>query len=559
MDKEHLEEANLTTVDFETQEETNLQFSTTPDEIERDFMTSFVLFIFVLILLYISPYIVPFLFAGSLDIYDDLVFDPKMFNNLKINLTIPERSEISKEMQIICDVLTTPQTTVKYFKPLFNKKLISKSHSSLIPLNKISFLISSSPSSSYLCKLYLDIWSTKYGSNLVKDTGIQPLKTVYWEYEDMHPTNLSEVKFTNVDNYNQFTNYKITLINETDSHDKLSFMLAQNLKHVPSDVEWFVIMDDNTLPFLDRIASMLSKYDNPLKNPYLIHSPGDKTKKHARNSGSGYYLSRKLVETIVPKLKQCDERLDNDARLDKCIRSITDISPIIDHGIFHMDPKILKGNLTGFIEGYVDRYNLKAIHNIEEYYLFPEKFLKMMKENDLYNVKTVNPKSGSVLNLSFDSFPTSGNNFFSQAAHFANSAAVSGDMFLKRYIIMINKNERYFCGILNFGYSLIVFDIEYKQVRYMDLARELLKYLSGVEQTFEVISDALYDNLTRLLVPECKKVMRYYLKRTIIDKFGFDSYWQEFCGVSSPATIAKIYVDNRKVSLDYLDYSIFRF
>lgn len=530
-------ETSLNNVDYETQEETKIQPANIVNfQITNDSIINFFLFIFVVVIMFIHPYIVPFLFTGRTDIFEYVIFDPSLFKSVKINLTGEERDELTQKMKKICKILYTPQTTSEYFKPLYKTNQNTKQN--LIPLNKISFMISSNPSSSYLCKLYLDIWSTKYGSKIVKNTGIEPYKKIYWQLNSTMP------KISNI------SNYKITVINETNSINKWSFILTENYKSVQSSVEWFALIDDKTLPFLDKIDLMLSKFKDPLKNSYLIRG--------RKNSESSFYLSRKLVETIIPKMNDKCEKNENFV---KCVRSIiSEISPKTDKGIFEMNPKLFKGNLTGFIESYFDKIDVKSLRNIheeDEFYIFPKNFLNLMKQNKLYNVQT--RTNSDVINLSFNSFPIFGNNYFSQEAHFAFSAAVSGDMFLKRYIIMFSKNDqKYYIGILNFGYSLVVFDIEYKTGQNNYLLGEVLKYLSGVEKTFTVLSDDAYINLSRLLLPESKKILRYYLKRTAPFKIGFDTFYQEFCSVSSTSIIAKILANNHKISMEFIDYSIFK-
>lgn len=537
MNKE-LDESYLNNVDYETQDETNLK---APDEepfwIKNEFVNSLLGFIFVMFLILVSPYIVPFLFCGSIDIYEYITFDPVMFEVLKINITQTERSEIQNKMKFICNILSMPQANLEYFLPLFDKKSTSI-QKNLLPLNKISFIVSANPSSLFNSKLRVDIWSTEFGSSIVKDTGIQPLKTVYCDAKEAKSENFtSPIEFSK--------NCKVKLIDEVNKIN----ILTDNFHNVPSNVEWFIIIDDKTLPFVDRIDLMLSKYANPLKNDYLIRGPKNKNKTRSSSSGMTYILSRKLAEKIVQNQNKCENGIL------KCIRSITDISPIIDNGFLKLDPLVIKGDLSGLIENYVERLNLKSIQNIEnDFYLFPKQFLNMMKENYQFNVKIGSDKK----NLSFNSFPIPGRNFFSQEAHFANSAAVTRELFLKRYIIMFTKNDRFYFGVLNMGYSFLVFNIEYKLYQHYELVKEIMKYISGVEKTFEIIPDELYYNLTRLLMPQCKKLFRYYLKRTLQYKFGDNAFRQEFCGVSSPSTMAKIYVNNQKVKLDYLDYSMFK-
>ena len=331
MSQEPLDDNNLNNVDLETQEESNLSFSN----------KSKIKFIMILILtpmLILSFYMI-YLFIIKKFLLDERNFDFNFAKKLKINLTNEELNELTNKMSIVYDFISNPQNASPFFTPLFNIKSLNseKSTTKLIPLNKISFMVSSSPSSAYLCKLYLDTWPTEYGSNIVKNTGIHPLITVYWRNSDVFPIDPTQQKFTNLEDYEKFTSYKINLINLTSYHRKWIFMISENIKTVPSDVEWFYMMDDDTLPFLDRVIPMLSNYEDPLNNLYLIHSPGERiTTTHIGNGGAGFILSRKMVETILPNLTDCNnhlnrKHLNGDIRLDLCCRSLTNITPTFDY------------------------------------------------------------------------------------------------------------------------------------------------------------------------------------------------------------------------------------
>ena len=132
-------ETSLNNVDYETQEETKMQPANIVNfQITNDSIINFFLFIFVVVLMFIHPYIVPFLFTGRTDIFEYVIFDPSLFKSVKINLTGEERDEITQKMKKICKILYTPQTTSEYFKPLYKTNQNTKQN--LIPLNKISFM-----------------------------------------------------------------------------------------------------------------------------------------------------------------------------------------------------------------------------------------------------------------------------------------------------------------------------------------------------------------------------------------------------------------------------------
>lgn len=560
MNMEQLKDNNLNSVDLETQGESNVFLLN--ESKSKFFRILLILFIFFLSAFILTMSIITIIKKSKeITIYS---FDFTKY--LKINLTKDELSELSQKMSIVYDFFSNVNNNSTYFTPLFNtNNHNSENVNDYISLNKISFMVSSSPNSAYLCKLYLDTWSTQYGSNIIKKSGIRPLITVYWRYSDVFPINATEQKFTNMGDYDKIQSYKINLINVSSYHKKWVLMLTENIKVVPTDVEWFYMMDDDTLPFIDRVLPALSKYKDPHNNMYLIHSPGERiTTTHVGNGGAGFILSRKMAETIIPNLTYCNnhlnrKHLNGDIRLDLCSRQITNSMPIFDYGMFHMDPKGFKGDLTGFVEGYIDKFVFKALHHLEKwkFYLFPKIFLRMMEANGLHNVRTVyKPKKGTELDLNFESFSDPKKTFFSQAAHFTHTFAVSGDLFLKRYIIMVEKNNDQFCAILNFGYSFVVFDTKYFEKSNSKLLTEILHYLSGVEQTFEITESLLYHNLSRLLTPANTNIKRFYFKKATQDINGMNSYYQEFCLDSSPETVVKIHVDdNQKVSLVFFNSS----
>ncbi|KAK8898607.1 hypothetical protein M9Y10_000899 [Tritrichomonas musculus] len=547
-------------VDFENKEEANLG---SDEESSKNICKYVLCFLALFLVIFLIIFFILFNFSNFVDYFSDSDFDPikdkDLFNDM--NLTDKEYNDLSSKIMIVDNFLRKVSIS-KSFTPLFTEenKHSNKNPKDLIPLNKISFAISSCPKTAYMCKLYLDMWSTRFGSKLVEKTGIRPHTEVYWNLYDVYPTN-NKTFFPNIKDYNTFKSYKITLINQSSHHRKWFYMIGENFKTAPSDVEWFVIADDDSLPFLDRLDEYLTEYKDPLNNPYFIHSPGERISgTHLGNAGSGFILSRKLAEIIVPQLDDCMKHIrrrfyNGDIRLDHCIRVWGKVMPVVDYGMFHLDPKSFKGDMTGFIEGYLDRYRFKGLHHLEKKFfnLFPTSFFDMMENNQLYNVNYIKkiPKK-SQLNLDYDTF--SNLSYFSPVAHFVNTSAISGDLFLKRYIIKLDDGKKILCGILNFGYSFVVFSKPLKK-RTRPLRIEIQNYLKGVEKTFTPFYD-IYENLTRLLIPKNEKLKRFYYLRSVKDSSGKNSYWQEYCSVSSPETVVKIHVDDdQNVALSFFNHS----
>ncbi|OHS95333.1 hypothetical protein TRFO_38568 [Tritrichomonas foetus] len=416
---------------------------------------------------------------------------------------------ISNTTSYIHRFIDLPKNSL-YFTPLFQKNPFPLPP---VSLDRISFMISSSPASAKLCDRYLKMWNSEFGSNIIKNTGMKPHHTVYWRTED--------------ESENLPKDYQIDRINESNYHFKWAYMIIENFKNVPNNVDWFVAMDDDTLPFLDRLLPALSKYPNPRDEIYYIHSPGErKSGTHTGNGGSGHIMSRKWAETVIPSLKECNSHImkrikNGDIRLDLCSRRILDQLPTYDYGLFHMDPKGFKGDLTGFVEGFLDRMNFKVIHHMEKYiyYLFPKSFGRLMMNNDIN---------------------------YTHTKHFVKSARISGDLFLKRFA-MRGQDDTYY--ILNMGYSFITIPRTNKTA--IDV------YLNNVESTFTFTESLLYDELNTLLVPPNQEIKRFYLKNVIEDSLHPFAYWQEFSPIDSLNVAVRIYVDSyQRVSLNFLNATL---
>lgn len=551
-------------VDYEKKEEAGIGFDNEDTKNIKKIILYVSLIVLAFGLIFGAPILYIFngfsIFTQIISMSDHNTLFQETINSRQINLTSEEYEKFNRSLLIVNKVLLSKYRSNE-FTPLFEKASQTSKPNDYVPLNKISFMISSSPKTAYLCKLYLDIWSTKYGSNIVKSTGIQPLKEVYWSLSDLTDKKYSNETEFNSTRYIETNSYNISLINQTSHHKKWFFMIRENFKIVPDEIEWFIILDDDTLPFLDRILTTLTKYENPKDNSYFIHSPGERISgTHLGNGGSGFIMSRKLATMIIPELDDCNKHIrrrfyNGDIRLDHCTRYKTGTMPILDYGMFQMDKKGLSGDLTGFIENYADRYVLKCLHHLEktDFFLFPKKFCEMMSQNSLFNVRySKKYKKNIKLDLDFDTFADP--NYFSQAAHFSLSLAISDNLFLNRFIIILNGKKQKFCGILNLGYSFVVFSSPIDKKK--NLKNELFEYLKGVENTFTSNNDVLYNNLTRLIIPKNNNLKRFYIKKIEYDPNGKNSYWQEFCSISSPETVVKIHVDdNQKVSLSFFNFS----
>jgi hypothetical protein len=105
-----------------------------------------------------------------------------------------------------------------------------------------------------------------------------------------------------------------------------------------------------------------------------------------------------------------------------------------------------------------------------------------------------------------------------QVGMFVKAAGMLQTDFLKRYITRLTDGR---IAVLNDGYSIAVFPGDNWQV--------IIQYLLGVEQTFDVIFQVLFDELKQFLVIPNQKIVRYYAIKierkdeNVIEEFALES------------------------------------
>jgi hypothetical protein len=167
--------------------------------------------------------------------------------------------------------------------------------------------------------------------------------------------------------------------------------------------------------------------------------------------------------------------INGDIRLDTCLRRHQDKPPDFEFAMFHMDPKVIRGDITGLIEGYMSRVGLLSLHHIrkKEYKLFSVSFLKQLNAPDW---------------------------ILCQTRMFVRAARVLGQNFLTRFVVKLEDGA---VGVLNDGYSFVVFpdgDTE-----------KVFDYVTSVETTFGANPEAIYEELRELLVPPNPEIVRYFI------------------------------------------------
>jgi hypothetical protein len=256
-------------------------------------------------------------------------------------------------------------------------------------------------------------------------------------------------------------------------------MPAEALRISTDQQCWFMMLDDDTLPFLPGISRFLAGFVDPWHTQYFMHSPGERRSGvRLGNGGGGMIISRKLVENSYHTLPGCVSRprrrgfKNGDVRLDDCLRKFSWEMPRFIYGMWHLDPKVLGGDLTGLVEGAMTRYGMLTVHHLNkgDFSLMPKTFTIQLNDS-AYHAVRVSMKASGVL----------------EANHLARFVTKIGNSF----------------AILNEGFSLVVFP-EYATLE------DLLVYLLGVEMTFWS-PENLFDEVKDFLVPSNVQVKRLYL------------------------------------------------
>jgi hypothetical protein len=272
----------------------------------------------------------------------------------------------------------------------------------------------------------------------------------------------------------------LRVFNGTNYHMKWALMLLEALKTAPITVEWFIAMDDDTIPIVDNIARYLASFPRPREVEYFVHGPGERqSQNRLGNGGGGFFVSRALLENSKANLTKCvkgmSRRIFNgDIRLDTCFRRHRWAMPQFEVAMFHLDPKALRGNLVGLIEGFMSRVGVLSIHHIAKvgFDLYPIDFLLGAKTHDVDTL---------------------------QIGMFVNAAGMLQTKFLERYITKLGDGR---VAVLNDGYSIAIFPKE-------DWTA-IEEYLVGVETTFGVTEPVVFWELKDFLVKRNPYIVRYF-------------------------------------------------
>lgn len=125
--------------------------------------------------------------------------------------------------------------------------------------------------------------------------------------------------------------------------------------HMEEQIEWAVLMDDDTFFFdLDAVLKMLSKYDP--SQPWYVGALSD-NKWNINNGGlyavggAGVFLSRAMMATMAPYADSCFPKegteMGGDTLVGQCIHTHTLTKITLEHGLHQLD---LHGDVTGFYE-----------------------------------------------------------------------------------------------------------------------------------------------------------------------------------------------------------------
>ncbi|GLT74854.1 hypothetical protein SLA2020_466210 [Shorea laevis] len=151
-----------------------------------------------------------------------------------------------------------------------------------------------------------------------------------------------------------------------------AFRLKQN-----KDVRWYVMVDDDSLVFVDNLVEVLSKYDHT--EYHYIGTNSECIKSNFDFSfdmgfgGAGYALSYPLVEALAPTIDQCIERypylMVSDYLCSSCLADLG-VHLTQEKGFHQID---LHGDISGLLSSH-PQSPLLTLHHFDTIHpLFPSK------------------------------------------------------------------------------------------------------------------------------------------------------------------------------------------
>ena len=153
-----------------------------------------------------------------------------------------------------------------------------------------------------------------------------------------------------------------------DFHTRLAWSIWDLFEAGYTDVDWFVVTDDDGIWFVDGLLAVLSKYD-PTLLWYLGNWSEDAHQVVIHGlmayGGGGYAISYPLAKLLHETLAACLPRYDSvygqDARIFACVSELG-VGLSREEGFHQMD---LTGDVRGFLEAH-PQAPLCSLHHLQQ-------------------------------------------------------------------------------------------------------------------------------------------------------------------------------------------------
>lgn len=140
-----------------------------------------------------------------------------------------------------------------------------------------------------------------------------------------------------------------------DHHTRLAWTIVDVYNLHPTGVDWYFVIDDDTIVFTPGLLSVLSKYD-PQGLWYIGNDSEDMSQiqVHGRMAygGGGYVVSVRVAQMMAETMAECLPRYDGlygqDARVFACASEL-DVAYTRELGFHQMD---LEGDIKGLLESH---------------------------------------------------------------------------------------------------------------------------------------------------------------------------------------------------------------
>ncbi|GFZ13267.1 fringe-like protein [Actinidia rufa] len=165
-------------------------------------------------------------------------------------------------------------------------------------------------------------------------------------------------------------------------------MIVEAFRAENNSVRWYIMMDDDTIIFVDNLVDALAKYDH--RKYFYIGANSECISSNMLNSfqmafgGAGYALSYPLVEALANNFEICIKRYPtlygSDHVLQSCVADLG-VSITQEKGFHQMD---LHHDITGFLSSH-PQSPLLSLHHLNA---FNPIFPSLDRQESLYHLMT---------------------------------------------------------------------------------------------------------------------------------------------------------------------------